>query len=109
MSGEETRDATINAVAAVILAEGDMTGRYSDPTGEARYIARELAEAGWLKDPADRVLTPTDQAVLDAAERWADAPDAYVKAIYGGDLYDAVLARRAAVGGSVPADPKEQP
>lgn len=67
-------------------------------------IARALAEAGWLKDPADRVLTPTDQAVLDAAEAETKAEEAMVSDRYHQDhreireaLYEARDARRVAV------------
>lgn len=73
---------------------------------------------------ASRVLTPTDQAVLDAAEAETDAEDAcralvgvprragkavtFERAITARDARRAaVRARRVAAGGTAPTDPKE--
>jgi hypothetical protein len=154
---EETRgrDATINAVGAAppepgsarwLIAHSLMYTLPDVLTADTRRAVEHLAETlsrhGWLKDPADRVLTPTDQAVptrdeLAEAMQWAwdefctDTgcfPDCFEWRGGNGRLWarfdrgnfaDYVrtalvdnlrtVRRRAAVGGSVPADPKEQP
>jgi hypothetical protein len=62
------------------------------------HWAKLLAEAGLLAESGSGTepYSPEREVVIEAAIAWADAPDAYVKAIYGGDLYDAVAALRTA-------------
>lgn len=119
-AADDTRTAAERFPALQALAEmlPDRAG------GEQAALA--LAEIAQLR--ADRVLTPTDQAVLDAADE-CERTNRYVRATLSsntGDwpddynpqanyfqidhdareaLYEAVRTRRAAVGGSVPTDP----
>lgn len=98
----------INEVAAVI--DSTWTFEADDDEHPAREIAQALAEAGWLRTAEDRAVIEAAEEFetwyMASAKKWPNVGDGWSDFIAAErKLASAVRARRAAVGGSVPADP----